>query len=245
VARDDQDRRTLRPVGRFAGEAGVAIETIVRVADVARATPVLNDAASVLALVQLTAELDETFLPVNSRGWRREFASWYAELGRHGVSPAVIAALRSTGDHLIATRRAKRALGCLLWASGTPRQAMETMLMRHHRDNAIAGAVQTAVNRTIDLLPTTLRVLEFVHDTELDQLEADVLLRLQLGIPADLTDLGTLLSDRLSRTQYLALRDAGLTDPAALGAADDDQLAAILGVAPEAVSNLVRPSGAA
>jgi replicative superfamily II helicase len=245
VARDGEGRLTLRPLGRFAGEAGVAIETIVRLADVARATPGLNDAASVLAVVQLTAELDETFLPVNSRGWRKELASWYGELSRHGVSPAVISALRSTGDHLIATRRAKRALGCLLWASGTPRQPMETMLMRHHRDNAIAGAVQTAVNRTIDLLPTTLRVLEFVHDTELDQLEAELLLRLQLGIPADLTDLGTLLGDRLTRTQYLALRDAGLADPAALGAADDDQLAAILGVEPDEIGNLVRLSSAA
>jgi hypothetical protein len=208
---------------------------------VARATPALNDAASVLALVQLTAELDEVFLPVNSRGWRKEFASWYGELGRHGVSPAVIAALRSTGDHLVATRRAKRALGCLLWASGTPRQTMETLLMRHHFENAIAGAVQTAVNRTIDLLPTTLRVLEFVHDTDLDQLEADLLLRLQLGIPADLTDLGTLLGDRLTRTQYLTLREAGLANTTAIGAANHEQLAAMLGVDPEAVDDLIRP----
>lgn len=51
---------------------------------------------------------------------------------------------------------------------------------------------------TIDSLPTNLRVLEFVRGMELHQLEADLLLRLQLGIQPTLTDLGTLLGDQLT-----------------------------------------------
>lgn len=41
--------------------------------------------------------------------------------------------------------------------------------------------MQTTVNRTIDLLPTTLRVLGLIDDGDLAELEADLLLRLQLG----------------------------------------------------------------
>lgn len=78
---------------------------------------------------------------------------------------------------------------------------MEALLVRHLPDNAIAGPVQTAVNRTIDLLPTTLRVLELVHGDDLAELEADLLLRLQLGISSELSDLGVLWGDRLTRPQ--------------------------------------------
>jgi len=238
VARDVDGRLTLLPLGRLAGEAGVAVETIVRLADAARAAGPLRDAASVLALVQLTAELDDVFLPVNTRGWRKEAASWYGELNRHGASPAIVEALRRTGDGVLSARRAKRALGCLLWVNGVPRQDMEGLLMRHHRDNAVAGAVQTTVNRTIDLLPTTLRVLELVHDGDLAELEADLLLRLQLGIPSEVTELGILWGDGLSRAQYLALRDADLASPAAVATADAELVGAILGVDRDAVLSL-------
>jgi helicase len=239
VQRDEEEKLSLLPLGRFAGEAGVAIETIVRLAGLARRVPSLADDRSLLALVQLTAELDELFLPVNSRGWRKEASAWYGELSRLGVAPAVLDALRRHGDHLLVTRRAKRALGCVLWIEGVPRQRMEALLMRHHRDNAIAGPVQGTVNRTIDLLPTVLRVLEFIHETDLTETEASLLLRLQLGIPATLVDLGVLFGGRLSRAQYLALQDAGLTTPESLDAADNETLAAILGIPPDRVRDLL------
>jgi helicase len=244
VAHDVDGRLTLLPLGRLAGEAGVAVETIVRLADTARTAGPLHDPASVIAMAQLTAELDEVFVPVNSRGWRKEAASWYGELGRHGTSSAVLGALRRSGDGLVVARRAKRALGCLLWAMGAPRQEIEALLMRHHRDNAIAGPVQTTVNRTIDLLPTTLRVLELVHGGDIAELEADLLLRLQLGIPSELTELGALWGDRLTRPQYLALRDAGLTSPTA-AAVDPARLAAVLGIEREAAQDLIEVPAAA
>jgi len=242
ITRDADGRLALLPLGRFAGEAGVAIETIVRLAATARATPALTDDGSVLALTQATAELDEIFITMNTRGWRAETASWYNELSRNGVSPAVIASLRNTGDHLLAARRAKRAVGCLMWTEGVPRERMERILMRHLPDNAIAGPVQSTVNRTIDLLPTVLRVLELVHDVDLTQLEANLLLRLDLGVPTDLVDLATVLGSRLTRAQYLALRQAGLTTLTDMDTADPDQLAAVLGVSAHEVSELLRTS---
>jgi helicase len=246
VQRDEEEKLSLLPLGRFAGEAGVAIETIVRIAGLARRVHGLEDDRSLLALVQLTAELDELFLPVNSRGWRKEATAWFGQLSQLGVASEALDALRRDGDHLLVTRRAKRALGCVLWIEGMPRQQMEALLMRHHRDNAVAGAVQGTVNRTIDLLPTALRVLEFVHETDLAEIESSLLLRLQFGIPAALIDLGVLYGDRLSRAQYLALGDAGLTTPESLEAAEDEALAAILGIPPERVPDLLGiPTGQA
>lgn len=238
VARDSDGRLTLLPLGRLAGEAGVAVETIVRLADVARWSGPLHDPASVLALVQLTAELDELFMPVNARGWRKEAASWYGELQRRGTSDAVLQALQRGGEGVLVARRGKRALGCLLWISGVEREQIEALLMRHHRDSAASGPVQATVNRTIDLLPTALRVLELIHDNDLAELETDLLLRLQLGIPMELTDLGVIWGDRLTRAQYLSLGRAGLVSPAAVASTDADRLASILNIDRRAVSDL-------
>ena len=52
--------------------------------------------------------------------------------------------------------------------------------------------MQTTVNRTIDLLPSTVRVVELVHHENLAPIQADLLLRLQLGIPSELTEIGLL-----------------------------------------------------
>ena len=243
ISTGEDDRLTLLPLGRFAGEAGVAIETIVRIAAAARGTPGLADDVSVVALTQLTAELDEVFLPINTRGWRREANSWYGELSRHGVSPGVLTALRSAPDHLLVTRRGKRAVGCLMWVAGVPRQQMEQILMRHLPDNAIAGPIQSTVNRTIDLLPTVLRVVEFIHDRDLSELEADLLIRLQLGLPREVLTLVTLFGDRLSRAQYLALREAQLLTPAQLQATDAVELARVLALSVPEVVELVQLSG--
>lgn len=239
VQRDASDKLSLLPLGRFAGESGVTIETIVRLARVARNAHGLADGRSALALVQLTSELDDVFMPVNTRGYRKEAASWFGELARLGVAPAVIDALRHNGDHIEVTRRAKRAVGCVFWAEGVPRRRTEEVLTRHDRNKAIDGPVRSAVNRTVDLLPTALRVLEFVNDTDLTELESSLLLQLQLGIPAALVDLATLCGERLTRAQYLALSDAGLTTRDDIEAADDAALASLLAVPEGRVRDLI------
>jgi helicase len=86
VERDEAGNLGLLPLGRFAGEAGVAVETIVRLARVARNAPGLADGVSALALVQMAAELDEVYMPVNTRGWRKEASSWLQELARIGIA---------------------------------------------------------------------------------------------------------------------------------------------------------------
>lgn len=239
IARDDQGRLELLPLGRFAGEAGVEVESIVRLASAARASGAFTDAASLLSLVQLTVELDNVHLAVNSKGWRKEQSSAFAELERRGASRAILESLRRGAGNVEVAKRAKRALGALLWVNGVPRVEIEALLMRHHRDKAVAGAVQGTVNRTVDLLPTSLRVVELVCGENLDEAEAELMLRLQLGIPAEMTPLGVIYGERLSRTQYLALHEASIHSPADLGDADEARLASILGVEPDRLSALL------
>ncbi|HUA74576.1 MAG TPA: DEAD/DEAH box helicase [Solirubrobacteraceae bacterium] len=239
VERDEAGNYGLLPLGQFAGEAGVAVETIVRLARVARSAPGFTDAVSALALVQVTAELEDVYMPVNTRGWRKEAASWLGELARLGIAHGVYEALRNHRDGVKVAARAKRAVGCVLWADGVPRQRIEALLTRHQPANTIDGPVRGAISRTVDLLPTALRVVEFVHGTDLTELESELLLRLQLGIPADLVDLGALCGERLSRAQYLALAEAGLTSRADIEVADDAVLAAVLGVSAERVRELL------
>jgi helicase len=239
VERNETGNLSLLPLGRFAGEAGVTVETIVRLARVARSAPGLADDTSAIALVQLTVELDEVYMPVNSRGWKKEAASWLQQLSRVGIARGVYDALRRYGDGLQVAARAKRAVGCVLWIEGVPRQRIEVLLTRHQRTNTIDGPVRTAINRTVDLLPTTLRVVEFVHGSDLTELESSLLLRLQLGIPASFIDLGVLCGERLTRAQYLALAEAGLTTREDIEAADTDALALILGVPEERVREVI------
>jgi len=241
IARDEQGRLELLPLGRFAGEAGVEIESIIRLAAAARAAGPLTDPANVIALVQLTIELDEVYLPVNSKGWRKEQVSWFSELEHRGVSPVVLDFLRRGAGNVEVARRAKRALGAMLWIEGVPRQESENLLMRHHRENAVAGAVQGTVNRTIDLLPSALQVIELISGESVEELQAELLLRLQLGIPAELADLGVLYADRLTRTQYLALRDAGIQSPSDLDAAGDEHLSEVLGIEADRLAVLLEP----
>ncbi len=240
VERDEAGNLGLLPLGRFAGEAGVAVETIVRLARVARNAPGLADDVSALALVQVTAELDEVYMPVNTRGWRKEASSWLQELARIGIARGVYEALRSHPDGAQIAARAKRAFGCVLWADGVPRRRIEQLLTRHQPANTIDGPVRGAISRTVDLLPTTMRVVEFVQKSDLTELESSLLLRLQLGIPASLVDLGLLCGDRLTRGQYLALADAGLTSPGDIEGAEDAVLASVLEVSAESARDLLR-----
>jgi hypothetical protein len=71
-------------------------------------------------------------------------------------------------------------------------------------------------------------VAEVLHDTDLSERESQLMLRLQVGLPAALVPLATDLGTELSRAQYLALNRAGLTTPAAIKSADPDQVLAIV-----------------
>jgi helicase len=226
----DEGRYLLTDLGLLAGSSGYEVESVLRLVDVIRSTAPeqLND-ATLIALTQLTLELDAQWLPIHSKS-PKEPQTWFGELQRHRVPSAVQHALqRFNVDRRGATMRAKRAGSCFLWIAGTGRQEMETILTRHVPASAAAGQVVQVASRTADLLPLACGVAEILH-AELDLTDRldRLRLRLQIGLPEDLVELAELVQDQFGRADYLSLKAAGLTDVAAVSAAEDGQLTAAL-----------------
>jgi hypothetical protein len=191
----------------------------------------LNSAALVAA-AQVTSELDEVYLPFNRRGTNTEHRRWPAELASQAIPHQLLAGLGIGGpDPLARVARAKKAMACLLYASNTPLDVLERHLTQHQReDGGVAGAVRQAAARTRDMLPTVVQVAEFLFpQLDLGGLAERTAIRLELGIPADLVELGQLLGGELSRGQYLALLHAGLADPASIDQGTPEDLLACLG----------------
>jgi len=182
----------------------------------------LND-ATLIALTQITTELDDIYLPLNKRSKNKEPQRWVGGLQQEGVATR----LMQIGAREVptVTLRAKKAAACLLWMSGRSRQEIEMHLMQHMRENSAAGAVNQVRSRTIDLLPVVVSVAEILRDVDLAEQQENLMLRLELGIPPDLLGVARVLRGRLTRADYLRLRGAGLGAIDALARASVDELA--------------------
>jgi helicase len=230
ILADAQQRYELTPLGRLAGESGIAVGSILRIVDVLRRLPAATlDDHTLVALTQLTEELDDVYFPINRKSKRKEPAAWFGALQQHRVNPAVIHALQynATLGHQ-PTLRAKKTTGCLLWMAGQGRQEIERILMQFDRNQAAAGPLNGVVNRMLDILPTVIRVAEVLHDADLSERESQLMLRLQFGLPAALVPIATALGSDLNRGQYLGLHGAGLTTAAAIKHAEPEQLLSIV-----------------
>ena len=202
----------------------------MRIVDVLRRVPpAALDDPTLVALTQLTEELDDMYFPLNKKSKRKEPTAWFGALQQHRVNHVVIQALQcnATLGHQ-PTLRAKKANGCLLWMAGRARQDIERTLMQFAPTQAAAGQVNSVVNRMLDILPTVIRVAEALHDVDLSERESRLMLRIQLGLPAALVPIAMQLGTDVSRPQYLALHRAGLTTSAAIKGVEPDQLLALL-----------------
>jgi hypothetical protein len=112
------------------------------------------------------------------------------------------------------------------------RATIEEHLTRHVRESASAGQLASVVSRTGDMLPLVAAIAELVHPgVDLTDMLPRLLVRLQIGLPVEMTDLGHTVGDTLTRAQYLALNDIPLRTVADIHDADADTLASILGSA--------------
>lgn len=219
-------RYVLAPLGRLAGESGTDVESVIRLVRAARSNAALSDAL-LITLAQLTTELDGVYMPLNRSSRVKEPQQWIGGLQREGVPGGMLQI--GAPDARAATARAKRAAACLLWMSGRPRQEIEAILMQFHRDNDAAGAVNAVKSRTIDLLPVVVNVTEIVREVDLSERLHDLMLRLDLGLPADLLDMVRICRASLTRTEYFLLSRAGLATLDALASANIKDIAEHLG----------------
>jgi helicase len=224
---DGAGRYGLAPLGRLAGESGTDVVSIIRLVDALRDPFVGVDDATLIALTQVTTELDDTYLPINKKSKSREPMRWLGGLQQQGVATRMLQ-IDAREVHT-ATLRAKKAMACLLWMRGQSREQIETTLTQHMRENVAAGAVTQVRSRTQDLLPVAISVAEILRDVDLAERQDDLMLRLELGIPADLLPVARLCRGRLTRAEYLRLRATGLGTVEALADVKIEDLAERLG----------------
>jgi len=211
----EDGRYRLTDLGRFAGEGGVFVDSIIRLVEVLRPLTAAPNSSTLIAAAQVTRELDEVYLSFNRKAKNTEHRRWPMELAQQQVAPGVRSLIGIGGaDHLARVARAKKAMACLLYASQTPLSMIERLLTQHQLGDGIAGAVRTTADRTRDLIPAVVRVFEALHpDIALDEVAERTIVRLELGIPAELAELGTILGAALSRAQYLSLLERGIMTP--------------------------------
>lgn len=231
VAADPEARYTLTPLGRLAGRTGTEVVSVLRLANALRHVNAesLTPEALVTA-TQVTAELDETRLPLHRKS-TQEAGTWAPYLMRIGVPRAIVVALAAgAAEPSTHTMRAKRAVACLLWMSDTSMGEIEATLTRHVPARTAAGELRSVTSRTLDLVPTAMAVAQILHpDADFGDRDADLVARLQLGIPPALVPLARLAGAGLTRANYLALSRAELVTLDGLKTATDEELERVLG----------------
>jgi hypothetical protein len=228
ITADDKGKNHLTNLGRFAGQAGVEVESVVRLvaALVNNNSGGIND-PTLIAATQLTVELDDLGFPINKKSTQKEPQTWFGEIQRQGIAQTVINAMRNTTTKQNqATVRAKKTAACLLWITDMPINQIERIVTQFGGGfDGAAGPVKNLKSRTVDLLPTTARVAELLYpDLDLSERLDRLLIRLELGVPPEIVDLGKELGHRLTRGDYLRLIRTGLANVETVQAVDDDAI---------------------
>jgi helicase len=222
----------LSELGRFTGESGVHVDSVIRLVYGLRGNAGHLNSVSLITAAQLTNELDDIYIPVNARGTKTEIPRWPNLLAQQGVPAPLLRAIQATSrDVKQSTTRAKRAAAATMWISGLPMEQIEAHLNQHlYNRGGLAGVVRGVADRTRDLLPAVAAVTRSLDPTQaVDDLAERTMLRLELGLPADLIELAETVTTQLTRPQWLRLRTAGITTIAAAEKTSLTDLTNVLG----------------
>lgn len=233
VRRGADERYELTPLGRLAGESATEVGSIIQLVDaLSGLEPEQITDPALLTAVQMTMELDEVRFPFNKSSTQKEPRRWTNELGNLGVpQPLLMRLHRGASDRHSATLRAKKAVACLLFISARPMGEIEANLTQYGGAfGGAAGPVRSVAARASDLLPVAARVAEVLHPAlELGPRVGRLVVRLTYGVPAAIADLAREAGDVLLRGDYRNLAQAMLGEPAAIAAAEDSVLLAVVG----------------
>lgn len=223
----------LTELGRVAGEAGVEVESIVRLVEALRPTnpESISDPALIVA-TQLTVELDREYFPINKSSKHKEPQAWMAEIRAQQVPHTVISALqRFVSQEGEITLRAKKAVACLLWITDRSLSEIEETLMRFDRRklDGAAGPIRSVKARTCDFLPIVARVAVILHPgLDLGERVSRLLTRLEVGVPTAAVELAVVAGSRLARGDYQRLLKANRCSIAAIEESSNEELLGLL-----------------
>ncbi len=232
LIKQTNNKYKLTKLGWLAGQGGVEVESIIRLISVLNLlSPTEVTDPALIALTQITIELDQVYMPINNRGAQREHNSWLSELQQQNISDTILQKLRNIAETKQIAMRFKKAVACLLWITKTPLIGIEGILTRHgNRFNGIAGAVRSASSRTHDLLGTVAKVAEIIHpDLQLEERINKLFVRLEVGISPEIYDVANAIGSTFSRSDYLSLVKSNLSDMSVLKSASDEDMLSALG----------------
>ena len=225
-------RLRLTPLGEVAGQLGIFVESVVRVASALRGISLGTiQSQTLLAAAQVTPELDDVFIPVHKRS-TQERARWQGILSQQRLQPQLVAVIRDVDDASVTTR-CKRLASTLMWVQGVELDKIEASLLRHMPSESASGPIRAIADRTRDLVGIVSRIAEILNPDSADAdrvaLLTDALsVQLESGIPSDLVWLGKLAKRSLTRGDYLALHRSGIVQPITLANSDPAELRRLL-----------------
>ncbi|MFN8579187.1 MAG: caspase family protein [Candidatus Sericytochromatia bacterium] len=229
VETKDGNHYTLTELGCLAGQSGVEVESIIRVIDALSSVDPINiSEPTLLAVTQITKELDNVYFPFNSKGLSKEITTYYGSLKNQGIAHEVMSSLKiNINEDYI--KRIKRTIACLFYITSTQLSEIEIFLTNHMRDKNISGSVRSSVNRTFDILPVVIRIAEILHPSlDLKQRAEKLLIRLENGIPASMFEIAKKIGTSLSRADYLNLLNSSIDNLEKLSESKDEYLLALL-----------------
>lgn len=207
----------MSPLGRLVARCGLAVKSAITVTRTLRSlTADELNRATLIAVAQLTEEVEQVLFPLNYKGYRAEMSTFGPELRRQRVAGAAMAALQrvASGKQHIAAKRAKKAVACLLWTTGVPAASFEPALMRHMKDRDAIGPVRAVTSRTRDVIDIVIAIAREAHpEAELDALAELLPVQLELGVPANIVWLARAAGTAISRQTYLNLSNRGTNVP--------------------------------
>lgn len=233
IERGEDGRYHITALGRLASESAVEVETVLRAVACLRALRAeeVGDPA-LIAIAQMSAELDAVYFPVNKVSKHKEPQHWMGQLRAQGVSATILGSLQrnitAPGQETV---RAKKAAACLYYVSGMGMEEIERAMSQFGGAfDGSSGPIRSVTSRTCDVLPMIGRVAELLHaGLELEQRVAKLVLRLDLGIQGPVVDLARYAERNLDRADYRRLCDARMTERDALVAAEDNALLPLVG----------------
>jgi hypothetical protein len=223
------ERYRLTDLGKVAGELGIQVESVVRIARALRGLPgqQVTDVV-VLAAAQTSIELDDVLIPVHKKSIK-ERQRWTRAIEQQHLPYSVMRELRAT-DEPGFTARCKRLSAALMWLDGVELNRLEQSVLVHLPGENAAGPIRAVAERTRDLIGVVARIGALVSADHAEP-EADIatlITRLELGIPPEILWLADVVKRGLERGDYLGLHRANLSTLEALDRVDDVRLASVL-----------------
>ena len=221
---DPNDAVALTALGRFAGESGIEVTSLVRLSHVLGRLGQIG-AADLVALAQITVELDAQWIRTHRKSIK-ERTRWVNFLTREGVQPAIINSLHIGGESK--TVRAKRAAAALYYISGVPIREAERELLQQVPEDSASGAIRAIAGRSRDVLDAVATAASLRAGLDCAEVADGLAIRLEFGVPAEMVAVASAYGTDLTRGDYLALYRVGLLDVAAIAALPDEDLAELL-----------------